>query len=97
MKVEILKNDFEKFYSRAKKGYQKCIEGNGYLQNQVDIPISSIVIKEHDVKIVFVKDITDMYQVDIRLILYAAEDEIGEYVYSLDEEDEVVDDMLLFY
>jgi hypothetical protein len=86
-------------YSKAKAGFEGCITNpeNEYLNEEIGIPVSEIVTKKESVRITFSGSEKSHYIVETLLLLFASSDEkIGYYCLHEDENEEVVDDYLVF-
>jgi hypothetical protein len=99
MKFEVKHQDLALLYSKAKNAYKDCISnaGNEFLKNEVNVPLECIQLIEKDVKIVFYQYRADEYLLEVALILFAEDKEIGKYIYIENEIGQVVDDILVFY
>lgn len=86
-------------YSKAKAAFEQCITNpdNEYLNEEIDIPISEIITKNESVKIQFSGSNKNHYIVETLLLLLTPNDEkIGYYCYHENENEEAVDDYLVF-
>lgn len=86
-------------YSKAKAAFEELFTNpdNEYLNEEIDIPVSEIVTKNESVTIQFSGNDKNHYIVETLLLLFTLSDEkIGYYCYHEDENEEVVDDYLLF-
>lgn len=99
MILDINKLYLHLLYKKAKEGFNRCInyKENKFLQNEINVPIESVFLKETSVRIVFLNDITNEYILEICLTLHAADKIIGKYTYHEDEKGYPVDDSLVFY
>jgi hypothetical protein len=89
--------DFQ--YSKAKTAFEECITNpdNAYLNEEIDISVSEIITKNESVKIQFSGSDKNHYIVETLLLLFTPSGEkIGYYCYHEDENEEVVDDYLVF-
>src|SRR5688572_23069643 len=99
MKRRLDQMNFDVMYSKAKAAFEKCIttDGNRFLNEEIDIPVSEIITKNELIRIKFFGNNKNHYIVEARLLLFSQSDEkIGYYCYHEDENEEVVDDYLVF-
>lgn len=91
------KQHSESLFEKAKKNYYQCItlKENDFLSEEVNVPLTSIVLEETDIKITFSKHIPNTYRVDVALTLYANNEIIGKYAYTENGDD--IEDSLVFY
>lgn len=99
MTIEIDKSNLDLLYNKAKESYNECIDlkDNEFLQQEVDIPLKSIIPKETNVKVVISAEIPESFTREVCLTLYANSKVIGEYVYIENEKGDAIDDSLIFY
>ena len=86
-------------FSKAKAAFEECINNpeDEYLSEEIDIPVSEIITKNESVKIQFSENDKNHYVVETLLLLFTPSDEkIGYYCLHEDEDEEVVDDYLVF-
>lgn len=99
MKTRLDQINLDVQYSKAKTAFEEFITNpdNAYLNEEIDIPVSEIITKNESVKIQFSGSDKNHYIVETRLLLFTSNDEkIGYYCYHENENEEVVDDYLVF-
>ncbi len=99
MTIEVREQDLVSLYHKAKKKYKECInyQENEFLKDEVNTPLEHVVLKEKDIKIVFSQNITSGHLLEVTLILYEGNKEIGTYMYMENETGNEVDDRLVFF
>ena len=96
-KLDQINLDFQ--YLKAKTSFQECITNpdNEYLNEQIEIPVSSIITKNESVKMQFYGSDKNHFLVETLLLLFTPSDKkIGYYCYHENENEEAVDDYLVF-
>jgi hypothetical protein len=85
-------------YSKAKVGFEAFITNEGNeLNEQIDISVSEIITKNESVRIQFSGSDKNHYLIETLLLLFTPSNEkIGYYCYHEDENEEAVDDYLVF-
>jgi hypothetical protein len=99
MKTRLDQINLDVQYSKAKTAFGECITNpdNAYLNEEIDIPLSKIIIKNESVKIQFSGSDKNHYIVETLLLLSTPIGEkIGYYCYHENENEEVVDDYFVF-
>lgn len=100
MTIQINEQMLVLLYQKARQGYQGCIENkeNGFLEDEINAPLESIIVEEKDVKIVFSKNnvFEYVFEVSFKLSL-TGNNQIGRYTYIQDELGEMIDEFLVFY
>ncbi|MDR6560935.1 MULTISPECIES: hypothetical protein [unclassified Arcicella] len=83
MNIEVNEQYLALLYHNAKQSYKECIsnEDNGFLKGEVSVHLESILLIENNIKIVFHKNISYNYLLEVSLKLYADDKEIGKYIY----------------
>ncbi len=97
--VKFNKKDLELIYSRTKASFEKCVrdEENKFLENEIEIPITSIVTKEEFVKIQYLEYQIDNFVIEAKIQLLSQSNKIiGSYTYYEDESGVGIDDNLMF-
>lgn len=86
-------------YHKAKESFEWCIKSdeNEFLKDELGIPIDDIVLIEKDIKIVFSKRVFEEYNIEVCLLLYAGNNEVGRYLYIENDNNEAIDDTLVLY
>ena len=86
-------------YHKAKESFEWCIQndGNEFLKDELSVPFEDIVLIEKDIKIVFSKRVFEEYTIEVCLLLYAGNNEVGRYLYIENDKNEVIDDSLVLY
>lgn len=99
MKLEYLVPDLSLFYIKAKESFKECIRNkeNEFLRDEINIPLEEIVAIEKDIKIVFFQKSFDHYLVEVNLLLFDGNKEIGKYLYLENEREGDIEDSLVFY
>lgn len=99
MTFENMHIDLSLLYNRAKKKFEACINSgdNKFLQDEVSIPLNNIIIIEKNIKIVFSKRVFEQYLIEVSLMLFEGDKEIGKYIYIESDKSEAIDDSLVFY
>jgi hypothetical protein len=99
MKLKILLPKLSLLYENAKKSFNECIlnKDNDFLRDEINIPIEDIILIEKDIKFVFSQKFFDRYIIEVCLLLFAENKEIGKYLYFENENNEGIDDSLVFY
>ena len=99
MVIQVLEQDLSLFYRRAKESYLKCISNpeNVFLQNEVQVPVTAIELREITVKVVFKFRNASTYLLEVFLALHANDKAIGKYECMMDTEGAVFEDNLVFY
>ncbi|MNY47095.1 hypothetical protein D3C86_1823350 [compost metagenome] len=99
MTIEISKSNLDLLYNKARASFGECIDlkENEFLQQEVDIPLKSIILREKDIKIVFSPEIPESFTREVYLKLYSGNIEIGKYLYIEDKDGNPIDDSLVFY
>ena len=86
-------------YSKAKAAFEYCVtdKDNEFLNEEINISISEIITKNESVKIQFSGSDKSHYIVETLLLLFTPNDKkFGYYCYHENENEEVVDDYLVF-
>jgi hypothetical protein len=86
-------------YLKAKAGFEKCVmnPNNEFLNKEINISVSKLITKNESVKIQFSGNDKNHYIVKTLLLLFTPSDEkIGYYCYHEDQNEEVIDDYLVF-
>ncbi len=99
MKMILNKEELKQMYSKARVAFQKCINDpeNDFLKSEIDIPLSSIIIKEESVAIKYEENEVDRCLIEIKIQLVSPSNEvIGNYIYCENEDGVSVDDSLIF-
>ncbi|WP_276483679.1 hypothetical protein [Paraflavitalea pollutisoli] len=99
MKIEINGIDVSLLFQRARAGFLNCINlsENGYLEDELAVPIRNVELRDNDIRIILSSKTSELYQLEIGVKLIFEEKELGDYIYILDENDQAVDDKLIFY
>ncbi|MCS3557644.1 MULTISPECIES: hypothetical protein [unclassified Sphingobacterium] len=86
-------------YHKAKESFEKCIRNdeNQFLKDELSMPFDDIVVIEKDIKIVFSKRVFEEYNIEICLLLYAGNNEVGRYLYIENDKNQAIDDSLVLY
>ncbi|MCS3556893.1 MULTISPECIES: hypothetical protein [unclassified Sphingobacterium] len=99
--MEFLNSDshLSLLYHKAKESFEKCIRNdeNQFLKDELGMPIDYIVLIEKDIKIVFSKRVFEEYNIEVCLLLYAGNNEVGRYLYIENNNNEAIDDSLVLY
>lgn len=95
-----LEADFSKdLYLKAKLSFKECIlnPDNDHLNNELNIPLREIVLKESFIRLQFFEHETEKFIVEVKLKLISPDHNlIGSYSYYEDEEKTPLDDFLIF-
>lgn len=86
-------------YSKAKAAFEHCItdKNNEFLNKEINISISEIITKNESVKIQFSGNDKNHYIIETLLLLFTPNDKkIGHFCYHENENEEIVDDYLIF-
>lgn len=102
MVIQLLAQELDLFYRRAKESYLACVNhpANGYLQDQVAVPLTGIDLRQITVKVVFEARDPSTYQFEVLLALFANEASdasFGKYECVMDEQGTVTANELVFY
>ncbi|GAB3909932.1 hypothetical protein [Mucilaginibacter boryungensis] len=99
MILEINKNELNNLYNKAREMYRKCLQNNdnGYLKEDILIPLEQIEIKNSSIKIVFSQEINERCSWEINLTLWNKSVIIGRYMYFEDDQGNALDDTLVFF
>jgi hypothetical protein len=99
MKFKGKESDLSLMYSKAKESFYECInnQDNEFLKNEISISIDNIIVIEKSIKIVYLKRIFDKHLIEVCLLLFEGNKEIGKYIYVANDKNEGVDDSLVFY
>ena len=99
MKFESSVPDLSLLYNKAKESFKECIRNkdNEFLKNEVSISLEDIVVIEESIKIVFSQKFFNRYLVEVSLLLFDGNKEIGKYLYFENEREEDIDDSLVFH
>ena len=99
MLIQVHPQEFDLLYRKAKDSYLTCINNpeNAYLHKETPLPLSSIVVQEWDVKVVFSARSVEINQIETHLGLYVNGKWMGKYVSITDATGEIIDDSLVFY
>ncbi|SFQ78948.1 hypothetical protein [Hymenobacter arizonensis] len=99
MVIHVQPPEFDQLYRKAREGYQACINHpeNGFLQEQVTLPLRKIDVREGEVKIVFSAGRVEVDRMEVHLGLYASGEWMGDYVAILNVTGELVDERLVFH
>lgn len=91
--------DVFQFYEKARQSMNQCFEneGNKFLKEELGFPIDEMELREKSIKIVFSGRDFRNFIIEAYLLLYKGDEEFGKYTYCENENNEVVDDFLVFY
>jgi hypothetical protein len=94
-----LESDLSLYYTKAKESLKECIqnEENEFLRDELSIPFNDILVIEKDIKIVFSKRAFVEYKIEVCLLLFEGNKEVGKYIYIENDKKEGVDDSLVLY
>jgi hypothetical protein len=97
--IHVQPHELDPFYRTAREGYVACISNpeNGYLQAEAPVPLSDIVVRHGEVKVVFSPATAGTYLLEVHLGLYVQDQYFGKYVSLMEATGEVVEDNLVFY
>lgn len=86
-------------YERARNSYTQCIssEENAFLQDEAQVPLEAIALRDMTVRIVFPQYDASAYTVEAELGLYTNGHYMGRYTYSETHAGEPIEDSLVFY
>ncbi|MEN5195518.1 MULTISPECIES: hypothetical protein [Sphingobacterium] len=86
-------------YHKAKESFEQCIQNdaNQFLKDELSMPFDDIVLIEKDIKIVFSKRVFEEYNIEVCLLLYAGNNEVGRYLYIENDKNQAIDDSLVLY
>ena len=99
MVIQLQEPDLDRFYRRAKESYFACVTHpeNGYLQDEVEVALTALDLREITVKVVFAFRDASTYQVEVVLALYANGEVFGKYECVVDQAGTVTENDLVFY
>ncbi|MBK5722310.1 hypothetical protein JGH11_15655 [Dysgonomonas sp. Marseille-P4677] len=99
MKFESLAPDLSLLYIKAKRSFKECISNkdNEFLKDEINIPLEDIIVIEENIKIIFTQKGFNHYLIEVSLLLFDTNKEIGKYIYSENEKQEDIEDSLVFY
>lgn len=95
-----LENEFLKdLYLRAKLSFSECVLNpeNDYLQDEINISIDKIILKEDFIRLQFFEHQVDKFTAEVKLQLISPDNTlVGRYYYYEDEKKTALDDSLIF-
>lgn len=99
MTVKVNEQDLVWLYNKAKQKYKDCINNkdNNFLESEINVPLESVSLIEKEIKIVFSRHVFNNMFFHVSLALFAAEREIGLYIYIENQDGSEMDDSLVFY
>nr|WP_294949105.1 hypothetical protein [uncultured Mucilaginibacter sp.] len=99
MIIDVSSGTLSDYYKKAFDNYYECVnrEGNGYLQDEILIPLDQVKLKYPSLKIVFHGDNDDIYAWEVRIVLWDESSMIGKYTYIEDDKGNPLDESLVFY
>lgn len=100
MLFNISKEELNALYRKADESCYKCLNNkdNKFLEEEMQMPVTSVGVKHSKVKVVFWQDDIYEYTLEIELSLWGnSEKSIGRYWYIEDDKGDFVDDGLVLY
>jgi hypothetical protein len=94
-----VESDLSIYYTKAKENFKKCIQNgeNEFLKDEIHVSFNAILAIEKDIKIVFSKRAFEEYKIEVCLLLFEGNKEVGKYIYIENDKKEAIDDNLVFY
>lgn len=89
-----VESDLSIYYTKAKENFKKCIqnEENEFLKDEIHVSFNAILAIEKDIKIVFSKRAFEEYKIEVCLLLFEGNKEVGKYIYIENDKKEAIDD-----
>ncbi len=99
MKIENIQQELLLLYNRAKQKFKHCVndEDNIFLKDEISVSLHEIIIIEKDIRVIFSKRDFEQYLLEVSLILFDGQKEIGKYLYVENDKEEMIDDSVVFY
>jgi len=88
----------ENYFKRSIDSYHSCIqnEENRYLFREIGLSHRDVQPKKDAIKILYNDSRSAYYVIEVRLNLWSKQLNVGHYILVLDEENQALDDYLVF-
>ncbi|MBC9911417.1 hypothetical protein [Chitinophaga varians] len=99
MQIECSTEKLHALYIKARESLSTCVgfEENKFLQEELGVPWTSVMVKDSEVKISFYETKAETYVIEVCLQLYVSGELTGAYTYYEDEKGHPQDDSLVLY